>query len=563
MDAEVPFKAYESMKRKQEEGENSLSEDGDERPLKKRHVDTQHRVLDIVDDKTLKNLDPEEINKFVESAADVEVEELDSAGMKRLVAAFERAYTKNQQMRTKFPEEPEKFLESEVDLDEAIKKLHALAAAPELYPEFIKIEAHVSVLSLLSHENTDIIVDAIELINELCNLEEDSKPSDYEACKMLVDAFVKQNALELLVQTLNRLDEKEESEKQGVYNLLSIIENFTEVNIELCQVLGEKTEILQWLLKRIQQRQFDDIKLYCSEILSILLQNSKDNQIKVGKLNGIDVLLTAVSLYKKINPPTMEEEEMVENLFDCLCLACALPENKPYFIKAEGLNLLQIMIKNKKFCRKSALKLLDYCLLRDPDNCRRWVELPALGTLFAAFMRKGAQKHKKGFSEKEDDEHTISCIVSLFVNLEQDSKLWSRVLEKFREENMEKVERLLELHEKYLAKVKVADKQIKQQKIEYQKQGHKIDEDDEEEFYLQRLDAGLFTLQLVDFVIAIICNADPKIKENVQRLLKLQNSSFNDVKEILHEYANNLGSAVTEEQTRQEKERIIKLANEL
>jgi beta-catenin-like protein 1 len=73
---------------------------------------------------------------------------------------------------------------------------------------------------------------------------------------------VKQNALELLVQTLNKLDEKEESEKEGVYNILSIIENFTEVNIELCQVLGEKTDILQWLLKRLQQREFDDVKLY-------------------------------------------------------------------------------------------------------------------------------------------------------------------------------------------------------------------------------------------------------------------------------------------------------------
>jgi hypothetical protein len=42
----------------------------------------------------------------------------------------------------------------------------------------------------------------------------------------------------------------------------------------------------------------------------------------------------------------------------------------------------------------------------------------------------------------------------------------------FREENMAKVERLLEMHEKYLAKVKAADKQIKQHKIELQKQVH-------------------------------------------------------------------------------------------
>jgi hypothetical protein len=32
---------------------------------------------------------------------------------------------------------------------------------------------------------------------------------------------------------------------------------------------------------------------------------------------------------------------------------------------------------------------------------------------------------------------------------------------------------------------------------------------------------------------------------------------------LLTEYANNLGSAVSEEQTRQEKERILKLANAL
>jgi hypothetical protein len=53
------------------------------------------------------------------------------------------------------------------------------------------------------------------------------------------------------------------------------------------------------------------------------------------------------------------------------------------------------------------------------------------------FLVQGAQKHKKGFSEKEDDEHTISCIVSLFVNLEENGKLWTRVLEKVREDSQQ------------------------------------------------------------------------------------------------------------------------------
>jgi hypothetical protein len=50
-------------------------EDHDERPSKKRQVEPQYRVVDIIDDKSSSNLDPEEINKIVESAADIQVPE--------------------------------------------------------------------------------------------------------------------------------------------------------------------------------------------------------------------------------------------------------------------------------------------------------------------------------------------------------------------------------------------------------------------------------------------------------------------------------------------------------
>jgi len=33
--------------------------------------------------------------------------------------------------------DPEKFVESELDLDDGIRKLHALATAPALYPELV------------------------------------------------------------------------------------------------------------------------------------------------------------------------------------------------------------------------------------------------------------------------------------------------------------------------------------------------------------------------------------------------------------------------------------------
>lgn len=59
--------------------------------------------------------------------------------MKRYLAGFERAVTKNTQLRVKYPGQPDRFVESEVELDEEIKKLHAISSAPNLYEEFVHL----------------------------------------------------------------------------------------------------------------------------------------------------------------------------------------------------------------------------------------------------------------------------------------------------------------------------------------------------------------------------------------------------------------------------------------
>jgi beta-catenin-like protein 1 len=61
------------------------------------------------------------------------------------------------------------------------------------------------------------------------------------------------------------------------------------------------------------------------------------------------------------------------------------------------------------------------------------------------------------------------------------------VLSKFTENDHEKVERIMELHFKYLDKVHAAETEG----------GAGGDDDDEDEAYLRRLDGGLFTLQQV------------------------------------------------------------------
>ncbi len=78
-------------------------------------------------------------------------------------------------------------MSSEADLDAEIKTLSILSEHPSLYEEFARIGCVSSLISLLSHENTDIAIDAIEIINELTDEDVVAEQSQWDS---LVDAMV-------------------------------------------------------------------------------------------------------------------------------------------------------------------------------------------------------------------------------------------------------------------------------------------------------------------------------------------------------------------------------------
>jgi len=96
------------------------------------------------------------------------------------------------------------------------------------------------------------------------------------------------------VQNLGRLDEANEEDVKGVHFSMGCIENLTEVRPDVAVLVCENTHILAYLLSRVSAKVFDQNKLYCSEILSILLQADPINQKRVGAVpgtDGIDCLL--------------------------------------------------------------------------------------------------------------------------------------------------------------------------------------------------------------------------------------------------------------------------------
>lgn len=316
------------------------------------------------------------------------VEVLDLKTLKKLVLAFERRLKDNIEARLKYPNQPDRFADSEVELHEELQKLKVLAGAPELYPDLVNLNVVPSIVDLLNHDNTDIAVDVVQLIQDLTD--EDVLEDNDEPAKVLVDALVENSVLELLVQNLHRLSDFDPDEVAAVYNTLATIENLIEVKPAVAELVCEKTKLLKWLLGKIKVREFDSNKQYASEILAILLQSSSANQKKLGQLNGVDVVLQAVAMYKSKDPKSSDEAEMLENLFDCLCCLLMPLENKERFMKAEGVELMIIIMKQKKSAYDSAIKALDFAMTNYAPACERFVDVLGLKTAFAAFMGKAS-----------------------------------------------------------------------------------------------------------------------------------------------------------------------------
>ncbi|XP_072305657.1 beta-catenin-like protein 1 [Eucyclogobius newberryi] len=489
---------------------------------------------------------------------DPEAEPVDESSVKKMILTFEKRSYKNQELRIKFPDNPEKFMESELDLNDIIQEMHVIATMPDLYHLLVELNAVHSLLGLLSHENTDVAIAVVDLLQELTDI--DTLHESEEGAEVLVDALLEGQVVALLVQNMERLDESVKEEADGVYNTLAIIENMAEFRPGLCTEAAQQG-LMQWLLKRIKAKMpFDANKLYCSEILAILLQNNDDTRELLGEMDGIDVLLQQLSVFKRHNPSTAEEQEMMENLFDALCSCLMLPNNRDRFLKGEGLQLMNLMLREKKMSRTSALKVLDHGMIgpEGADNCHKFVDILGLRTIFPLFMKTPKKMKKTGTSEKEHEEHVCSIIASMLRNLKSQQR--SRLLTKFTENDCEKVDRLMELYFKYLEAVQQADKRIEGEKHEMVRRGEILDDGMEDEFYLRRLDAGLFVLQLICYIMVEMSNSGiAQLQQRVQQILNVRGGSVKVIRHIMREYAESIGDGKTEEFKESERKRIMDL----
>ncbi|KAI0005002.1 Catenin-beta-like protein [Russula compacta] len=504
-------------------------------------TDEQKEILNIFD------------NAGTDQAPD-DSEMLSSSGIKKLLLRLERAANKNQAQRSKYPDDPTKFIDSEADLDVSIKALLPLAQVPKVsYPHLVGSGQLEILVGLLSHENADIALDIIELIHELTDEdvgeeadddEDEEGPEQREAAlKSLIVALLDHSILELLVDNMTRLNEAVEADRQGIYHVLSIFENFVGSKPPLAERLVLKTKLLAWLLNRTQSKIHDENRGYAAELLSILLQGSQLNRLELGKKDGVEILLNVASQFRRRDPTDADEAEFMENVFDSLCSALAEAEIKDLLLKSEGIDLLVLMMKDKMQACSRAVKTLDHAMSghAGAESCKVFVEASGLKYLFNALMGKPPKKQKGAIqtSAPEDTTHTLGILSSLFTNLPSDSPARIRLLAKFVESNYEKTDKLLDIRTSAQARLTVTDREIDAEKEEMLKTGEEIG-DEEDAWYLRRLDGGLYTLQTVDYILAWIVMEDDGVRDHVRQMLNRRDKSFLDVVSTLQIFRDNI-----------------------
>ena len=353
----------------------------------------------------------------------------------------------------------------------------------------------------------------------------------------------------------------------------AIIENLMDFKPGLSK---DAQPLMVWILKRFGAKTpFDGNKLYASEILSIMLQNSEENRNILGILDGVDILLQQLALYKRRDPASGDEHEFLANILDCLCssLLCC-PANRQLFYSGEGIELMNLILKEKRIVDSSiksgALKVLNHVLSTDKGIdemlskcCDKLVEIQGLRVLFPIFMKPKSiiparlKKREIPTTIDEIEEHTISIFLSLLRFCKPDNK--RRIVAKFGEDDLEKTERLVEMHIKYSERLSGVDEKIREERDDLEED----EEMDEEEVFVRRLtEGGLFTLQIVDQMIPMILSlqqsllADNTIQIRVNRILDMHASLPNNPRTVIQQVLTEMAS---EQKESEEKNRIIEL----
>ena len=141
------------------------------------------------------------------------------------------------------------------------------------------------------------------------------------------------------------------------------------------------------------------------------------------------------------------EEEFIFNIVDIICSLLLDKDAQEEFKNLHGIKHMLNIMRDNNLYRILAVKLLNFATLNNETNCSELIELEGLKSVFSYFMGKGLKGKKNKDTIESIEEHILSLISSLFKFSK--SVQYDRLIYKFKENNHEKCERIIEFYKKY------------------------------------------------------------------------------------------------------------------
>jgi len=183
------------------------------------------------------------------------------------------------------------------------------------------------------------------------------------------------------------------------------------------------------------------------------------------------------------------------------------------------------MLREGTASKPRALRLLDHACAGVGGTlvCEKIVDAGGLKTICGMFKKK---------QDSASTEHVLGVISSLLRLLPGTSTLRIRTVGKLLEKGYEKVSRIIQLRRDYSSRLCEVDRAIETKRKEMTEEQRLEYAND---WFSQRLDAGLFCLQTIDTILAWLIVEDDGARQKIRELLAERDQSFAEIRATLQE----------------------------